>query len=494
MSHKIYIALIVLVFAALTIVFDTFPRSTVSELEKRRLKQFPEFSLDRLKDGTLTEEISSWFSDSEPFRDELMALSMQVKDLMRLSLAETVTFHAAKADGVVQDGEVQPEDGEQGMAEYVNRLNADEEAKIAHAGIIIVGKVPMVRALMAYGGGADGGGEFAQAVNLYKQTFPKVNVYAMVIPIPVEFYCPDQARKRVKPQRPTILNIHSLLDKDVKAVDAYTPLARHAAEDIYMRTDHHWSSLGAYYAASAFAKTAKVTFPTLETGYQRHVVHGYVGSMYGYSHDIAVKQSPEDFVFYTPKDSSYTTTYTDYQLSDGHVVGEGGTAKGPLFYSFPNGSHHTFGTYLGGDARLTKIVTHAKTNRRLLIIKDSFGNVLPGFMTYSFAEVHVVDFRYFTKNMRQYVADNHITDILIAFNMFNAYSSSANKRIQQFLEQKEGQKEPNPTKKPKHRSESLPFGGRLEEAKEKRQAPPEPAEPAKEAEAPQPVLEIGTKE
>ena len=433
-SEKLYIAVIAVVFIGLAVVFDTFPRSTFSELEKRPLKQFPKFTVDKLMSGTFTSEVSSWFSDSEPFRDRFMSLSMELKDLARITTSQTVTFHAAETkkpekDNSAKDGDIE---------EYVNRLNADDEAKIAHSGIIIVGKVPNVRALMAYGGSASGGVEYANAVNLYKKTFPKANVYAMVIPIPAEFYCPDEVRKRVKPQLPTIKNIHAHLTPDVKAVDAYTPLARHAAEDIYMRTDHHWLSLGAYYAAQAFAAKARVPFPDLKKGYRRHVVHRYVGSMYGYSHDIAVKQSPEDFVYYTPIDSTYTTSYVEYQVEDGLIRSESRPFNGPLFYSFRDGSPHTYGTFLGGDARICKIKTQVKSNRRLLIIKDSFGNALPGFMTYSFQEVHVVDFRYFTKNLRQYVADNHITDILIAFNIFNAYSASVAHKVENLLDQKDG--------------------------------------------------------
>lgn len=65
---RVYIFFIVLVFGSLTIVFATFPRSRYSELEKRELAVFPEFSIDKLKSGAYTKAVSSWFSDSEPFR------------------------------------------------------------------------------------------------------------------------------------------------------------------------------------------------------------------------------------------------------------------------------------------------------------------------------------------------------------------------------------------------------------------------------------------
>ena len=82
-TSKTYITLLVLLYAAITIVFDTFPRSTISELEKRELATFPQFSLEKLASGDFTREVSSWFSDSEPYRDHLMALSMHIKDIIR---------------------------------------------------------------------------------------------------------------------------------------------------------------------------------------------------------------------------------------------------------------------------------------------------------------------------------------------------------------------------------------------------------------------------
>ena len=74
---KAYILLFGVLFAAFAVVFNTFPRSSYSELEKRELKRFPLLTPEKLFDGSFTSEVSSWFSDSEPFRDHFMALSMQ---------------------------------------------------------------------------------------------------------------------------------------------------------------------------------------------------------------------------------------------------------------------------------------------------------------------------------------------------------------------------------------------------------------------------------
>ena len=98
---KTYLILFSIIFVAFAVVFNTFPRSTFSELEKRELAKFPEFTTEKLLNGTFTSEVSSWFSDSEPFRDRFMWLSMQVKDLIRVNTGEeNVTFHAAADSGI----------------------------------------------------------------------------------------------------------------------------------------------------------------------------------------------------------------------------------------------------------------------------------------------------------------------------------------------------------------------------------------------------------
>ena len=175
-KYYAYTGIIMAVFATIAVVFDTFPRSKVSELEKRDLAQFPTFTWDRLFNGTFTKEMSSWFSDSEPFRDELMALSMNVKDIIRISSGEeNVSFHAAEdpaAEAARREEAEAMAAGNRNAGAYKNNVTAQENAKIAHAGIIVVGSGDKVRAMMAYGGLPGGGTDFARAVNKYKEVMP----------------------------------------------------------------------------------------------------------------------------------------------------------------------------------------------------------------------------------------------------------------------------------------------------------------------------------
>lgn len=454
--HKLFIFFTLLIFTCLAITFTLLPRSTFSELERRELAVFPDFSLDSLLKGSWTRDVAAWFSDTEPYRDEFMTLNMAITDRMSLDVPfgdddDKIAFHSTEtggdpgAEAVPEDpfplempvvSEAEGTDTEQPTDTVTS--GEEVEAKLASSGILVVGKAPNARALMVYSAPATAGKAYADAVNEYKRTFGgKVRVYCMPIPTSMEFYCPEKAKKMTRPQKATIDGIFSRLS-GVTGVDCHTSIGKHAGEDVYLRTDHHWAPLGAYYAAKAFAEAANVPFGELSK-YDTHTIHRFVGTMYGYSKDISVKQSPEDFVYYTPTGVDYTTTYTNFNVDKSfHVTGQGKPYKGKFFQHYNDGNGAAYSTFMGGDTKLTQVKTSTNNGRKLLILKDSFGNAVPGYLFYSFEEIHVVDFRYFTSNMVDYVNNHGITDILFANGIFNSCGTKMANNYKRFLTQKGG--------------------------------------------------------
>ena len=452
---KPFLFVVLSVFLALTILFNFFPRSRFSELEKRELATFPIFDFDKLRTGQYTKEVSTWFSDSEPYRDRFMTLSLLFKDKLGLPKSETgVKLHGVTARSMEDLAEVHPEQ-ETAIEDVAPKTdpslpeppkdvpqetsedtNVEDIAKLSNNGIIVFGKGENVRAIMAFGGGRNVGSAYAKVANTYQSTFGDgVRIYCMVIPTAAAFYCPDRAKKYTAPQRPVIDYIHSKLSPEVTVVDVYASLLAHTEEDIYLRTDHHWAPLGAYYAARQLAEVAGVPLPVLET-FERKVVKGFVGTMYAFSQDISVKKAPEDFVYHVPLGIAYETTYVQYLLDENFkVIGEEAPRKGKFFLHYKDGSSGAYSTFMGGDSKITKVKTSTDNARRLMILKDSFGNALPGYLFGSFEEVHVIDVRYFTRNMIKYVEENAITDILFANNIFNCVNSRLCNRYLTFLKQ-----------------------------------------------------------
>ncbi len=459
-ASVMYISTVGIFFVLLTIVFLFFPRSAYSELEKRDLAEFPDISnIEKIKQdpAKFTSEVSSWFSDTEPYRDEFMTMSMKIRGAMKgdfRSDEETVSFRPAESatnpvsdmdekDSHVQESMDSNEPGETSVSTEADDIDDDDDvndgkAKLGSSGTIIIGKGDKVRALMAFGGTAKGGGGYVDLLNTLANEFPNANVYAMVAPLATEYYLPEKAAKASNPQKPFIYSIRDRLSPKVKFVDIYDELLKHKKEDIYLRTDHHWAGLGGYYAAKRLAETAGVPFKGLDA-YDRHEIKGFVGSMYGYSKDISVKNAPETFVYYTPNQVGYDAEFVAYTLNKNFkIVRESKPYKSAFFKKFKDGSGNAYLTFIGTDQAYVKVKTSTPSNRKLLIIKDSYGNAVPGNLFYSFNEVHVIDFRYFTHNLKDYVNKNGITDIAVCFNVFNAYSSGSTSKVKKMLTQSGG--------------------------------------------------------
>lgn len=319
--------------------------------------------------------------------------------------------------------------------EYVNTITGKASYRKARRGIMIVGRGDTLRALEPFKGSSERAGIYASVINTYAEKLgPKVRVYCMPVPVPVAYYCPDGAAANAANVRRQMIDIFSNLSPDVEPVDIYPTLALHVNEPIYSRTDHHWAPLGAYYASECFAESAGVDFFDL-SAYQRHDKPGYVGTMYKFSGDLAVKRAPETFTYYTPLDSNYSVTYTVYTLDKErlNVIDESSPISGSFFQ--PASGSATYLTFMGGDTRLTCIDTGVATPRRLAIVKDSYGNAIPPYLIGSFNQIHVIDCRYFTRNILDYIEDNGITDLLFVNNMSHAVNPRTSDTLLRYLNQ-----------------------------------------------------------
>lgn len=438
-TSLVYLAVVGSAFAAMALVFDLFPRTKFSEIERRDLAEFPEFSMGKLFSGQFTDSISKWFSDTEPFRESFLTFNDKItkwKGMHLFSGKKSVTLVVSESSTQTQDADTVEIAEDVPLEEIKDDEKNTENYKIPNSGIILIGEEPNVRVILAFGCTKAYCHYYSEVANKYKETFPDVNIWVMPIPSASEFYCPEEAKSISHSQVPVLREIEKHLNPNVNFVWIRDTLAAHVDEDIYLRTDHHWSPLGGYYAAKVFASQAGLPFKTLQEGYERRVVHGFVGTMAGYSGDISVRHSPEDFVWYYPTKTNFRTLYRVYDIDKEYkIVGEHNEYEGSYFCKFKDGSSGAYCTFMGSDARITRVLTDTKNGRRLIIIKDSYGNTLPSCLFYSFEEVHVIDYRYFKKNMQQYVTENKITDILFANNLVFCTTPSTAKNYSRFLTQ-----------------------------------------------------------
>ncbi|MCL2018957.1 MAG: DHHW family protein [Oscillospiraceae bacterium] len=447
--HRFNIAVFVLVLAVISPFLFLAPRTYISETERRELEQFPVFSWDNLFSGEYTRKIGIYFSDTVPMRENLTEASAIIKNMMGIRI-DGVKLHniiiteipepvpptaltpqsennkpandavnISPTPGTSDSTAVSESDIETGTASETDSYTPvwdgviedavsapDGVADIANNGILVYQN----RGLMLYGGSYAQGSNYAAVLNSYRQRLSDdTKLYSMLIPTAVEFYCPSNYRSLSGDQRGNINHITSLLDPGITPINVYSALAAQISEEIFLRTDHHWAPLGAYYAAEEFAKTAGVPFTQL-SDYEKVTVPGYVGTMYGYSGDIRIKNNPEDFVYYKPP-NTYNTVYYNYDNPEVPI-------HAPLFIT--QGAGTSYSVFMGGDAKITHIFTDVENGRKVAVFKDSFGNALVPFLVGSFEEIIVIDIRYFPYSAIEYLQIHEVTDVLFANNIFAA--------------------------------------------------------------------------
>lgn len=275
------------------------------------------------------------------------------------------------------------------------------------------------RCIMLHSMNSENGKSYAAAVNKYKEKFPNVNMYSLIVPTAISYYLPEKFKEYDPGEKEHIDEINARL-KNITPVDVYTALAKHTGEPIYFNTDHHWTQLGAFYGAEEFAKTAGVDFKPL-TEFEKFDAGDFVGSAYGNSgNNPAIAETPERFIYYVPK-SDFSTTF--YELD-----GSGGT---PFKYFENPEEFDKFGMYslyMYGDGHIVRLNTSCKNGRKLLVLKEAFANPFCCNLVNSFEDVWIADIKYMKTTAAKLINDNGITDLLFCLSTFS--TSGAN---QEFL-------------------------------------------------------------
>ena len=278
-------------------------------------------------------------------------------------------------------------------------------------GLVMVG----ARIMELFGGRKDIAARYALNMEAYKKSWgDSVNVYSMVIPVASGFYCPESVSTSREEMIGIIDIVETLAGGGVINVNVFNTLDAHKSEYTYLRTDHHWSMLGAYYAWCELAAAAGLEAYGLDSGaYTAAKKENYLGSLYGYSgsHPL-LRDNPDTFYYYKPN-NKYTVTDT---------FSNGGTRTYTnLFHEDFTSSY--YGMLLGSDDLITEVLTDVENGRIALLVKDSFGKALLPYMATVFEKIYVVDPRYFEGDLIQFAADKGATDVIFATCAFQVSTS-----------------------------------------------------------------------
>ena len=195
-------------------------------------------------------------------------------------------------------------------------------------------------------------------------------------------------------------------------IDIYSDLAAHSGEYIFYRTDHHWTSLGAYYGYEALMEAMSYSPTPLSDFAPQTVSDEFYGTVYSKSGMSWVK--PDSIEIFAEQDEA--TQVTNYLTNE--------PASGALYDDSFLDKKDKYSMFMGGNTPLVTIKTKNTDAPSILIIRDSYMDSLIPYLQNNFSEIYVMDLRYYKTQLAEstvsdYVDENGIDEVLVCYSVYN---------------------------------------------------------------------------
>lgn len=435
-------------------------RPKYSEIEKRKLQELPKPQLAEMWKGQYFSELSTWYADTYPFRENLIEANGMFDSLYGFQ-TEQITGSAVVADDIPEvgesgyvpedsanpttdvddsqatdEGEVRNQDGNQDSNQETtqeeNKDNSQTDSNdetepsvdVAENNEETISKkdinngqtfgsiyVTKERAFSLYYFSLSAANAYAKSINkIAKELEGVANVYDLLAPTSVAIYLDDEKSKMIgtSDQKAAFEYIHSKLGNRVKIVDAFDNIKSHNEEYLYYRTDHHWTALGAYYAYEKFCESKGIT-PNPLSSFEKREYPGFLGSFYAATdQSSAVKKNTDTIEAYVPKGTN-TMTYTDK---------DGKEYKWPIVNDVSKYKDNAkYSTFVAGDNPYSVITNeNSASNESCVVVKESYGNAMIPFLVDHYKNIYIVDYRYYKGNLIDLVKKKKINDVVFINN------------------------------------------------------------------------------
>lgn len=341
-----------------------------SELENRLLAEKPVFSISGIEDKSFQEDYETYLTDQFPGRKYWITGKTMAQRLMGKKDANGVYF--AKSGGLI----------ERHSQEDISWERAEEQAKkLAVQAADMLGKISgRVTVLLA-----------PTADCILEKQLP-----AFACEFDQETYLKTVARELAENEKGA--------DKTFGFVDLAKVLKAHEDEYIYYRTDHHWTTLGAFYAWREYCVEMGFETPELEDYEQDIVNTSFEGTLQA---KVNTWVKPDEIRLFTDSLQERCRVFKP----------ENGTAAGFLYDRSKLEGRDKYAVFLGGNYPFLTIETQAKTGRSLLVVKDSYANCLIPFLVRDYSTIYVLDPRYYRQDYSGLPADYQTDDVLFVYNI-----------------------------------------------------------------------------
>lgn len=201
-----------------------------------------------------------------------------------------------------------------------------------------------------------------------------------------------------------INKVKSYLLDDIKFIHIYDKLKANKNEYIYYKTDHHWTADGAYLGYEAFCESSGIE-ATNKDDFEKIIgSNDFYGSL---SSKVGLFGLYRDKLnIYIPKNSNLLVNYVMEQKKDTS-----------LFNSDKLNHKDKYQVFLNGNHPLIEIETDKNLDKKILIIKDSFANNFVPFLTENYGNIFLIDLRYYTDSINEFIKNNDINEVLFLYNV-----------------------------------------------------------------------------
>lgn len=193
-------------------------------------------------------------------------------------------------------------------------------------------------------------------------------------------------------------------------VDVRPALTEHKEEYLYYRTDHHWTTLGAYYAYEQLCDTLGLVPFELST-HTAKTVENFYGTHY--SKARTWNAVPDTLTYY-----ELENTLTIYKVQSAGQPAEGEVTS--LYDTEKLSVYDKYAMFLHGNNGLSRI--EGDGEGKILVIKDSYANCFVPYLTANYEAIDVVDFRNYNYGLDALIADNDYDQILVLYS-FDSFKS-----------------------------------------------------------------------
>lgn len=348
---SIYIGMMAVMIAVL-------PKQTVSENEKRTLAQFPKFSVERIMAGRWESDFETYISDHFPARNTFASLD---------------AYHMLLTGRNGSNGVYKGKDG------YLINTPVKYDYDTLYKNISAVN-------------------EFAK----------KTGIKTKLIAVPSTGYIMSDKLPDVHMEykdEEIRYAIEQITSPYVEMIDIASELMDNKdTAQLYYKTDHHWTSEGAYIAYKKWAKSEGLTAQNADE-YMIEKTDGFYGTTYTKS---ALWNEKSDIIEIWEYPINVTVTIDDENEYNS------------MFFREHLEKMDKYPVFLDGNHGFERITNHDNPDgKKMLVIKDSYAHCFVPFMMENAAQTDMVDLRYYLDSVSELTAENEYDEILVIYSLSN---------------------------------------------------------------------------